>query len=186
MKRKFLIILIFALVFSACAIDTPAPAALEPEPTEATPPVTEPPTLIPTALNESFCVDEPNQIMVQTLKKYFVSGVEYDEQLFFMPVTISNPYNEPLPIRLSDGFCKVWLDVPALSTYTVTADDARLKYGYVIIRPDGYYTIRVIPTEYGSGYMVAPRSIDPWNKYTMEEVAAYIAEFPDYVVPGYL
>lgn len=187
---KFLIVFLIIFTVSACAIDTPVPTDQTPPTTETptpTPPTPEnTPPLVPPSLNESFCIDNEGEVMIQTFDKYFVSGDEYTEHIFVMPVTIANPYNRTVSVRLSTAFCKVWIDIPALSEYVLTETDRRLKFGYVIARSDGYYTVNVTPTEYGSGYTVAPRTIDPGSKFDFAEVVQYVTDFPEYVVPGYV
>ena len=187
--KKFLFITLLILTVSACAIDTPVPTDQTPTTTEAptaTPTPENTPPVLPPELNESFCIDNTGEVMIQTFDKYFVEGEEYTEHIFVMPVTISNPYNRIISVRLSNGFSKVWIDIAPLSEYELTETDRRLKFGYVIARSDGYYTVNVTPTEYGSGYTVAPRTIDPGNKFVFSEVVQYVADFPEYVVPGYV
>lgn len=188
MKRflKFPLIILLILTVSACAMDTPVPTPAQTETPPATPTPENTPPVVPPSLNESFCIENDGEVMIQTFDKYFVSGDEYTEHIFVMPVTIANPYNRTVSVRLSTAFCKVWIDIPALSEYVLTETDRRLKFGYVIARSDGYYTVNVTPTEYGSGYTVAPRTIDPGSRFDFAEVVQYVTDFPEYVVPGYV
>ena len=60
-----------------------------------------------------------------------------------------------------------------------------MDFGKVIIRNDSDFVIQVDPTQYGSGYNVVPKSVDPWNAYDIEEVRQYCLDNPDIVVEGY-
>ena len=58
-------------------------------------------------------------------------------------------------------------------------------FGKVIIRNDSDFVIFVDPAQYGSGYNVVPKEIDPWNAYDIEEVRQYVIDNPNMVVDGY-
>ena len=48
-----------------------------------------------------------------------------------------------------------------------------MMYGYFIKRNDTDFVINVELTQYGSGYNVVPKTVDPWNAYDITEVQAY-------------
>jgi len=58
-------------------------------------------------------------------------------------------------------------------------------FGKVIIRNDNDFVIQVDTAQYGSGYNVVPKSVDPWGKYDIEEVHQYCLDNPNMVVDGY-
>jgi len=51
--------------------------------------------------------------------------------------------------------------------------------GYFIKHNDENFVIEVILTQKDSGYNVVPKSVDPWNKYEIEDVQAYVASHPE-------
>ena len=55
-------------------------------------------------------------------------------------------------------------------------------FNKVIVRNENDFVVNVNPLVYGSGYNVVPKSVDPWNKYDIEEVRTYVANNPDMVV----
>jgi hypothetical protein len=52
-------------------------------------------------------------------------------------------------------------------------------YGYFIKRTGTDFVINVELTQFGSGYNVVPKEIDPWNKYDITEIQAYTQEHPE-------
>ncbi len=52
-------------------------------------------------------------------------------------------------------------------------------YGYFIKRNDIDFVINVELTQYGSGYNVVPKTVDPWNAYNIAEVQAYATAHPE-------
>ena len=51
--------------------------------------------------------------------------------------------------------------------------------GYYLKRTDEDYVINITLTQYGSGYNVVTKEIDPWNAYDIAEVQAYAAAHPE-------
>ena len=51
--------------------------------------------------------------------------------------------------------------------------------GYFIKRNDNDFVINIDLTQYGSGYNVVPKEIDPWNAYDIAEVQAYAEAHPE-------
>lgn len=52
-------------------------------------------------------------------------------------------------------------------------------YGYFIKRNDTDFVINVELTQYGSGYNVVPKEIDPWNKYNIADIQTYAQDNPE-------
>lgn len=48
-----------------------------------------------------------------------------------------------------------------------------------IKRNENDFVINVKLNQYGSGYNVVPKSVDPWNAYNIEEIRAYAQEHPE-------
>ena len=51
--------------------------------------------------------------------------------------------------------------------------------GYYLKRSDDDYVININLTQYGSGYNVVSKEIDPYNAYDITEVQAYAVEHPE-------
>lgn len=51
--------------------------------------------------------------------------------------------------------------------------------GYFIKRNNLDFVINVELNQYGSGYNVVPKTVDPWNAYDISEVQAYAAAHPE-------
>ncbi len=45
--------------------------------------------------------------------------------------------------------------------------------GYFLKRNNEDFVINIELTQYGSGYNVVPKTLDPWNAYDIAEVQAY-------------
>ena len=58
-----------------------------------------------------------------------------------------------------------------------------MGFGYVVKRSENDFVIGVALDEYGSGYNVVPKDVDPDNAYDIEEVRAYCEANPDMVLP---
>ena len=54
-----------------------------------------------------------------------------------------------------------------------------MMYGYFIKRNDTDFVIYVELTQYGSGYNVVLKTVDPWNAYDITDVQAYAAAHPE-------
>ena len=52
----------------------------------------------------------------------------------------------------------------------------------VIVRNENDYIVFVDELVCGSGYNVVPKSVDPSNKYNIEDVRIYVANNPNMVV----
>lgn len=55
-------------------------------------------------------------------------------------------------------------------------------FGYVLERSEDDYVINVDLDDYGSGYNVVPKAIDPENAYDIEDVREYCKANPDKVL----
>ena len=55
-----------------------------------------------------------------------------------------------------------------------------MNFGKVIIRNDNDFVINVTDTD--CGYNVVPKSVDPFNKYNIEDVRQYVIDYPDMVI----
>ena len=51
--------------------------------------------------------------------------------------------------------------------------------GYFLKRNDNDFVIDIELTQYGSGYNVVPKTLDPWNEYDIAEVQAYATAHPE-------
>jgi hypothetical protein len=51
--------------------------------------------------------------------------------------------------------------------------------GYLLKRNNEDFVINIDLNQYGSGYNVVPKTIDPWNAYDIAEVQAYAQEHPE-------
>jgi len=51
--------------------------------------------------------------------------------------------------------------------------------GYFLKRNNEDFVINIDLNQYGSGYNVVPKTIDPWNAYDIAEVQAYAQEHPE-------
>ena len=51
--------------------------------------------------------------------------------------------------------------------------------GYFLKRNNEDFVINIDLNQYGSGYNVVPKEIDPWNKYDIAEVQAYANAHPE-------
>lgn len=58
-----------------------------------------------------------------------------------------------------------------------------MGFGYVVKRSENDFVIGVSLDEYGSGYNVVPKDVDPDNAYDIEDVRAYCEANPDMVLP---
>jgi hypothetical protein len=52
-------------------------------------------------------------------------------------------------------------------------------YGYYLKRNEQDFVINIELSQYGSGYNVVPKSVDPWNAYDIAEVQVYAAAHPE-------
>jgi hypothetical protein len=50
---------------------------------------------------------------------------------------------------------------------------------YYLKRTDEDFVINITLTQYGSGYNVVPKEVDPWNAYDIAEVQAYAQNHPE-------
>ena len=50
---------------------------------------------------------------------------------------------------------------------------------YFLKRNDNDFVINIDLNQYGSGYNVVPKEIDPWGKYDIAEVQAYAKDHPE-------
>ena len=55
-----------------------------------------------------------------------------------------------------------------------------MNFGKVIIRNDNDFVINVTDTD--CGYNVVPKSVDPFNKYNIEDVRQYVIDYPEMVI----
>ncbi len=51
--------------------------------------------------------------------------------------------------------------------------------GYFIKRNNEDFVINIDLNQYGSGYNVVPKEVDPWNAYDIAEVQTYAQEHPE-------
>ncbi len=51
--------------------------------------------------------------------------------------------------------------------------------GYFLKRNENDFVINIELTQYGSGYNVVPKEVDPWGKYDIAEVQAYAKDHPE-------
>ncbi len=51
--------------------------------------------------------------------------------------------------------------------------------GYFLKRNNEDFVINIDLNQYGSGYNVVPKSVDPWNAYDITEVQAYAENHPE-------
>lgn len=61
----------------------------------------------------------------------------------------------------------------------------RIDYGYVIQIDESHFIVQADPNVYGSGYGVCPKEEDPWCKYDIADVQAYMQAHPDKVLADY-
>lgn len=54
-----------------------------------------------------------------------------------------------------------------------------MNYGYVVKKSEDDYLININPKTYKTGYNVVSKSIDPQNKYDIEDVTSYYNSNPD-------
>ena len=50
---------------------------------------------------------------------------------------------------------------------------------YFLKRNNDDFVINIDLNQYGSGYNVVPKAIDPWGKYDIAEVQAYAKDHPE-------
>lgn len=50
---------------------------------------------------------------------------------------------------------------------------------YFLKRNDNDFVINIDLNQFGSGYNVVPKEVDPWNAYDIEEVKAYALAHPE-------
>ena len=50
---------------------------------------------------------------------------------------------------------------------------------YFLKRNENDFVINIDLNQYGSGYNVVPKEIDPWGKYDIAEVQAYAKDHPE-------
>ena len=50
---------------------------------------------------------------------------------------------------------------------------------YFLKRNDNDFVINIDLNQYGSGYNVVPKALDPWNAYDIAEVQAYATAHPE-------
>lgn len=60
-----------------------------------------------------------------------------------------------------------------------------MNYGYVISKSETDFIVNVEPTQKGSGYNVVPKEVDPYNKYDIADVQAYVLANPSMLISGY-
>jgi hypothetical protein len=167
------LIVLAVVLFAGCA--------LEPEPVaETIDTIIEEP-----ALSDDFTVAD-GFVMAQSHDYFYVNTMRYTASPFALPLTIDNPYASDCEVRLTtaDGI-QFWVAIQPYGSFTLTDDSPILTYGYVIRRSNDDFVIRVRVNEYGSGYNVVPRTVDPWNAYDIDDVRAYVASYPAFVVAGY-
>ena len=58
---------------------------------------------------------------------------------------------------------------------------SQIDYGNVIQRPDGTFVVFVNLNSLHSGYHVCSKEVDPYNKYDLSDVQAYVAAHPEKV-----
>ena len=58
-------------------------------------------------------------------------------------------------------------------------------FGYVMINGENDYTVNVDLEEYGTGYNVVSKDIDPYNQYDLDAVRAYIEANPEKVLTAH-
>jgi hypothetical protein len=51
--------------------------------------------------------------------------------------------------------------------------------GYFLKRNNEDFVINIELNQFGSGYNVVPKTIDPWGKYDIAEVQAYAKDHPE-------
>ena len=51
--------------------------------------------------------------------------------------------------------------------------------GYFLKRNENDFVINIDLDQYGSGYNVVPKTIDPWNAYDIADVQAYAEAHPE-------
>ena len=51
--------------------------------------------------------------------------------------------------------------------------------GYFLKRNNEDFVINIELTQYGSGYNVVPKTLDPWNTYDIADVQAYAEAHPE-------
>ena len=51
--------------------------------------------------------------------------------------------------------------------------------GNFLKRNNEDFVINIELTQYGSGYNVVPKEVDPWGKYDIAEVQAYAKDHPE-------
>lgn len=74
----------------------------------------------------------------------------------------------------------------------MTEQEAKEFFGYAFKRdpapsdaPEAY-VCTVNPSQYGSGYGVISRELDPWCYYNMEDLKKYMEKYPEMVTKGWL
>ena len=60
-----------------------------------------------------------------------------------------------------------------------------IDFGYVKQIDDTHFVVLADPDVYGSGYGVCPKEEDPWCKYDVADVQAYVKSHPDKVFAEY-
>lgn len=58
---------------------------------------------------------------------------------------------------------------------------SQIDYGNIIARPDGTFVVFVNLNSLHSGYHVCSKEVDPYNKYDLSDVQAYVAAHPEKV-----
>ena len=58
---------------------------------------------------------------------------------------------------------------------------SQIDYGNIIARPDGTFVVFVNLSSLHSGYHVCSKEVDPYNKYDLADVQAYVAAHPEKV-----
>ena len=58
---------------------------------------------------------------------------------------------------------------------------SQIDYGNIIARPDGTFVAFVNLNSLHSGYHVCSKEVDPYNKYDLSDVQAYVAAHPEKV-----
>lgn len=58
---------------------------------------------------------------------------------------------------------------------------SQIDYGNIIARPDGTFVVFVNLNSLHSGYHVCSKEVDPYNKYDLSDVQAYVTEHPEKV-----
>lgn len=66
-----------------------------------------------------------------------------------------------------------------------TIEQQPVDFGYVIQHDDSHFIVQADPNVYGSGYGVCPKEEDPWGKYEVADVQAYVGAHPDKVIDDY-